>query len=307
VMEPGAAIGRDIAKGESVEAEIDAFISRRDAHRRKSEGDRGEEEAFMVSERAYFARLEAERRAARRDLPRGPGCPPGAHPGRPRRLPRSRGREVRRPRPKEDGMTTKIDQNRQEFDRKVAQIRGYADFTEEAKRRMMAEAYEEASGRHRELVAEQERKAAERLGRLERGVMGIRYPLHVSDGDKELARMSYRDAYDRAERTAGEAVREGAPEKLEALLGRAERSGDPHLADAVYHVCTERGLRGVADSYLESRPAERKRWEEYAEARREAEAHPLERALFGAGGVGPLKPAELGGSKLSFRGGGRKL
>ena len=51
----------------------------------------------------------------------------------------------------------------------------------------------------------------------------------------------------------------------------------------------------MADSYLESRPAERKRWEEYAEARREAEAHPLERALFGAGGVGPLKPAELGG------------
>jgi hypothetical protein len=71
VMEPGAAIGRDIAKGESVEAEIDAFISRRDAHRRKSEGDRGEEEAFMVSERAYFARLEAERRAARRTYHEG--------------------------------------------------------------------------------------------------------------------------------------------------------------------------------------------------------------------------------------------
>ncbi len=64
MMEPGAAIGRDIAAGEAVEAEIDAFISRRDAQRRKSEGARAAEEAFMVSERAYFARQEAERRAA---------------------------------------------------------------------------------------------------------------------------------------------------------------------------------------------------------------------------------------------------
>lgn len=179
----------------------------------------------------------------------------------------------------------------------VAKIRGYADLTEEAKRRMMAEAYEEASGRHRELVAEGERKAAERLERLERVVMGIRYPLHASDGDKELVRMSYRDAYDRAERAAGEAVREGDLEKLTALLQRAERSGDPHLADAVYHVCTERGLRVVADSYLESRPTERKRWEEYAEARRETEsANFVNRVLFGTGDVGPMRPAELGGT-----------
>jgi hypothetical protein len=192
-------------------------------------------------------------------------------------------------------MNTKIEQNRQGFDRKVAQIRGYADLTDEAKRRMLLEAYEEAAGRHREIVEERERKAAERLVRLERGVMGIRYPLHASDGDRGLARMSYRDAYDRAERAAFEAISERDPEKLEALLGRAERSGDLHLADAVYHVFTERGLRGVADSYLEKRPAERGRWEEYAEARREAEsANPLDRFLAG-GDHGPMRPAELGG------------
>lgn len=192
-------------------------------------------------------------------------------------------------------MTTQIDENRQEFERKVAQIRGYADLTDEAKRRRIADAYEEAAGRHRELVEGRDRKAAERLGRLERAVMGIRYPMHASDGDKELARMSYRDAYDRAERAASEAVRERDPEKLATLLERAERSGDPHLADAVYHVSTERGLRGVADSYLEKRPAERKRWEEYAEVRGEADAgSPLDRFLVG-GDHGPMKPDELGG------------
>ena len=192
-------------------------------------------------------------------------------------------------------MTTQIDANRQEFERKVQQIRGYADLTDEAKRRMLSEAYEEAAGRHRELVAERDRKAAERLARLERGVMGIRYPMHATDGDMELARMSYRDAYDRAGRTASEAISERDPEKLEALLGRAERSGDAHLADAVYHVSTERGLRSVADSYLAKRPAERKRWEDYAQARQEAEsANSLGRFLVG-GDHGPMRPAELGG------------
>ena len=192
-------------------------------------------------------------------------------------------------------MTTQIDANRQEFERKVRQIRGYADLTDEAKRRRIADAYEEAAGRHRELVEERDRKAAERLDRLERGVMGIRYSLHATDGDREIARMSYRDAYDRAKRAASEAISGRDPEKLEALLGRAERSGDAHLSDAVYHVATERGLRGVADSYLEKRPAERKRWEDYAQARREAEsANPLDRFLAG-GDHGPMRPAELGG------------
>jgi hypothetical protein len=161
---------------------------------------------------------------------------------------------------------------------------------------MLSEAYEEAAGRPREIVEERERQAAERLERLERGVMGIRYPLHASDGDREIARMSYRDAYDRAERAASVAIRENDAEKLEALLGRAEKSGDAHLADAVYHVSTERGLRSVADSYLEKRPAERKRWEEYAEARREADqaADPLGRFLVG-GDHGPMRPAEFAG------------
>ena len=58
------------ARSEKVELELDAFIPRRDAERRRPEGDRVEEEAFMVSERAYFARLEAERRAAWREYHR---------------------------------------------------------------------------------------------------------------------------------------------------------------------------------------------------------------------------------------------
>ena len=53
------------AQGEKVELELDAFITKRDAQRRRSEGERLAEEVWMESERLYNARrrreLDAER------------------------------------------------------------------------------------------------------------------------------------------------------------------------------------------------------------------------------------------------------
>ncbi len=63
VRQPGAAIGRDIAKGEAVEAELDHFISRRDARCRASEGDRATENLWEVSSRLQQARRAAALRA----------------------------------------------------------------------------------------------------------------------------------------------------------------------------------------------------------------------------------------------------
>ncbi len=62
--EPGVGIGREIAAGEAVEKELDSFISRRDAQRRRTEGDRAEEEEWMKSERRHDAHRRAENRAA---------------------------------------------------------------------------------------------------------------------------------------------------------------------------------------------------------------------------------------------------
>ena len=73
VMEPGAAIGRDIAKGEAVEAEIDAFISRRDAQRRKSEPERETEASWKAAEKLQEAARRRENRA---------GCTGGTCTGR---------------------------------------------------------------------------------------------------------------------------------------------------------------------------------------------------------------------------------
>ena len=58
----GAALNRDIAKGEIVEAELDAFISGRDRKRRLEERDRAEEAAWAESTRkANEKRLQQAR------------------------------------------------------------------------------------------------------------------------------------------------------------------------------------------------------------------------------------------------------
>jgi hypothetical protein len=61
---PGTALSRDIARGESVEYEIDAFISKRHRDRVATEGERQAEESWRASERAYFARRREENRVA---------------------------------------------------------------------------------------------------------------------------------------------------------------------------------------------------------------------------------------------------
>jgi len=49
----GKALNRDIARGENVEAELDAFISRHDKMRRIREGERAEEVAWAESTRIH--------------------------------------------------------------------------------------------------------------------------------------------------------------------------------------------------------------------------------------------------------------
>ena len=64
VRQPGLEIGRDIARGERAEAEIDSFISRRDEQRRKSEPERELEAVWRASERVQEARRREENAAA---------------------------------------------------------------------------------------------------------------------------------------------------------------------------------------------------------------------------------------------------
>lgn len=54
----------DIARGEQVEAELDAMIARRDRERGRTEGERAREALWVESVRRFHERQEADHRAA---------------------------------------------------------------------------------------------------------------------------------------------------------------------------------------------------------------------------------------------------
>jgi hypothetical protein len=62
--EPGQFIGRDISRGESVEAEINSFISKRHERCVKMEEERPIEDVWRASERRQEARRREENRLA---------------------------------------------------------------------------------------------------------------------------------------------------------------------------------------------------------------------------------------------------
>jgi hypothetical protein len=174
----------------------------------------------------------------------------------------------------------KIERNRQDFLRKVDQVRADADLNHEAKRRMIQDAYDAAMESHWELVRERERAAQKELKDLEGDIFAVQFPHDARTGvEKEAIRESYR--------SASFHVSGMEAEDLERVLSRAEKTGDKVLARAAYHEGTERGVTRVVDAYVRERPEEGRRWESYVEARTRAE-FPAALSAFP-----PPKPAEL--------------
>jgi hypothetical protein len=184
-------------------------------------------------------------------------------------------------------MTEQISRNRTQHEQQIERVRANRDLSTEAKRRKIAAIHEEATQEHVRLVREEREETQRALEQMERKLLGISYPDNARPHEKAIIAMSYRDARDRVERAASD--REN-PDALAEILTSAERSGDVQLAEAVFHVATLRGDRSVADSYLASRPAVKRRWESYVEARTEA-------ASLGSlveASVAPPRPQELG-------------
>ena len=144
-------------------------------------------------------------------------------------------------------MTDPIRRNKERYNAEVAQIRNHPDYSAQAKRRYLGEAY--AKAEHDRIVAEHKEEQQRNIADLEKKVFEVSFPLSVSPHEKETFRMSYRDAYDRAERAASGKEPRERREALTNLLERAERTGDGQQADAIYHLSVERGLFDVADTY----------------------------------------------------------
>jgi len=181
----------------------------------------------------------------------------------------------------------------------VAKIRGYADLTEEAKERRIAEVNERAKAEYAEACEAAEREIRERREKAEKALFETHYPYAASDVEQAQIRALRRSAYDSVYNSLFLLKPEEACEELDRLLARAERMQDPELADAVYHVATERGERSVADAYLEKRPPQKRRWEEYVAASQEAAqagdvGHLLERSLTERALCSAEQPSGLG-------------
>ena len=167
----------------------------------------------------------------------------------------------------------------------VAKIRGYADLTEEAKNRRIAEVNERAQAAYAEARETNERERAERLERSKKGVFRVPIPATATDAEAAQIHASYRAAFnDVYSSTASAESPQQAEEELERLLTQAERSGDGLLARAVYHRGIDLGIQSVVDSYLSARPQESRAWEAYTTAHQEAAqsrgvGHLLERML----------------------------
>ena len=166
----------------------------------------------------------------------------------------------------------------------VAQIRGYADLTEEAKNRKIAEVNERARAAYAEAREAAARERAERLERTKKAV--FRVPVSATDTDAEAAQIhaSYRAAFnDVYSSTRGAESPGQAQEELQRVLEQAERTGDKLLARAAYHRGIDLGIQGIVDAYLAPRPAESRAWDSYTEAYQEANESRSIEGLLGRG------------------------
>ncbi len=170
--------------------------------------------------------------------------------------------------------------------KEVERIRGYADLTEEAKERRIAEVRERAQQEYRQAVEDQERERAERLERSKRAAFRVPIPAIATDAEAAQIRAAYRAARTDVEYAISPAVGSDpayVQSELERFLEQAELTQDPELARAAYHVAINHGVQSVVDSYLSSRPAEERAWNSYTEAYQEVQdASSIEGLLWGA-------------------------
>jgi hypothetical protein len=152
----------------------------------------------------------------------------------------------------------------------VEKVRGYADLTDEAKERRIAEVSERARAEYAEALEAGELERAERLEKSERAV--FRVPVSPSSTDAEEAQIhaAFRSAYsDVYSSTVSPESPEQVQGELERILGQAERTGDKLLARAAFHRAADLGVQSVVDAYLDTRPSENKAWESYTAAYQE--------------------------------------
>ncbi len=136
----------------------------------------------------------------------------------------------------------KVSNLRHKAEEKIRAIQADKDLTADAKARRIAE----IRGKTNPEVAKQRTahgaEAAERRASLQRRLFGLSFKLAATESDKELARMSYRDALAKSDGIA-------SPDDALKALERAGRTGDAMMTRAILCVAHERGWNSVLESH----------------------------------------------------------
>jgi len=172
----------------------------------------------------------------------------------------------------------------QERDRAIREINDYVDLTQEAKDRRIAEVREWAQREYTEARETEKRQIEARLAQSRQAVFRVPTSSAYSDAESAQVYAAFRGAWaDVKSSTEGVGSPGEAQETLMGIMDQAERTGDHHLARAVYHRRIDLGVQQVVDRYLEGRPKEAIAWRRYTEAAQEAQQAASFEAIYAQG------------------------
>jgi hypothetical protein len=204
-----------------------------------------------------------------------------------------------------------------EYNQQVEAIRRDERYSDEYRRQALTELYQSTSARHQEIIQRARESAQRRFDNANKRLFSLRLPAGLSEIEAEPLVMSYRDASSRVEAALDKAagaiaasqsaesdnplkMKEAVAARLESkskvllsLLDQAERSQDERLAEAVFHKASLEGVADVIESYVSSRPEQRKAWERALKARSELEELKSPKSILSTAYSVPRRPPEV--------------
>jgi hypothetical protein len=141
-------------------------------------------------------------------------------------------------------MTTEAQEILRDRDVEIQKSQGYADLTEEAKDRRIAEVTERAQAEYAEAREAENRRREGNVVSSKKAVFGIPASPTYSDAEVAQVHAAFRSAW--ADVLMATSNPMGAQEELGEILEQAERTGDSLLARAAYHRGLDLGLQPIA-------------------------------------------------------------
>ena len=167
----------------------------------------------------------------------------------------------------------------QDRDNEIASINANPEWTDEAKQARIKPVREWARNEVRALREAEKQRREQAVRETKVAVHRVPLPDAALESERATVWAGFRAArseVNAATNTEGAGLEEirNVGERLADMLDESTLTGDEHLARATYLRSLELGVSSVRDRYLASRPADRKKYEAYAEAHAEAESAP---------------------------------